>query len=201
MNKEINNNDHEIQQTTDAVNILKKAILQSQARAVKAVNQEQLALYYGVGRYISANTRNKNWGSGMIKAISQHLRNELPGLRGFGETNLKNMRTFYEAWNCIESNSSVVTDELKQNSATYNNTNRQTTEKEENTIRQLELTNLNNFPIVPFLSISFTHHIAILTNVKEWDERLFYIQYAANNKVTSDSLENIIKKDRLRPPI
>lgn len=96
----------------DAVNILKTAILQSQARAAKAVNQEQLALYYGVGRYISANTRNKNWGTGMIKSISQRLRREIPGLRGFGETNLKNMRIFYEAWNNIESNSSVMTDEL-----------------------------------------------------------------------------------------
>ena len=101
------------QQTIDAVNLLKTAILQSQARAVKAVNQEQLALYYGVGRYISANTRNKNWGTGMIKAISQRLRNEIPGLRGFGETNLKNMRIFYEAWNNIESNSSVATDEFE----------------------------------------------------------------------------------------
>ena len=34
------------QQTIDAVNLLKTAILQSQARAAKAVNQEQLALYY-----------------------------------------------------------------------------------------------------------------------------------------------------------
>jgi hypothetical protein len=40
-------------------------------------------------------------------------------------------------------------------------------------IRQLQLTNLNDFPIVPFLSISFTHHITILTKAKEWDERLF----------------------------
>lgn len=195
MSKEIDNNKNEIQQTADAVNILKTAILQSQARAIKAVNQEQLALYYGIGRYISDNTRCKNWGSGMIKAISQRLRNELPGLRGFGETNLKNMRTFYEAWNCIESNSSVTTDELKQISSVDNASYKQTTDNKANTIRQLELTNLNNFPIVPFLSISFTHHITILANAKEWDERLFYIQYAANNKVTSDSLENAIRKD------
>ena len=48
----------------NAVDIIKTAILQSQARAVKGVNQEQLALYYGVGRYISENTRNQKWGSG-----------------------------------------------------------------------------------------------------------------------------------------
>ena len=100
------------QQTIDAVNLLKTAILQSQARAANSVNQEQLALYYGVGRFLSLNTRNKNWGAGMIKSISQRLRSEIPGLRGFGETNLRNMRLFYEAWSGIESNSSVATDEF-----------------------------------------------------------------------------------------
>ena len=51
----------EIQMTSElrvAVQTIKTAILQSQTRAVKGVNQEQLALYYGVGRYISENTRN-----------------------------------------------------------------------------------------------------------------------------------------------
>ena len=95
-----------------AVQTIKTAILQSQARAVKGVNQEQLALYYGVGRYISENTRNQKWGSGALKSINERLRQELPGLRGFSETNLKNMRIFYEAWNMIEANSSVSTDEL-----------------------------------------------------------------------------------------
>ena len=50
----------------------------------------------------------------MMKMISQRLRQELPGLRGFSETNLKNMRSFYEAWNSIEVNSSVTTDEINK---------------------------------------------------------------------------------------
>ncbi len=181
-----------MQQTTDAVNILKAAILQSQARAVKAVNQEQLALYYGIGRYISDNTRNKHWGSGMIGSISQHLRKDLPGLRGFGETNLKNMRAFYEAWNCIEANSSVGTDELKQISSVESDCVAQSSNSEVDTIRQLELTNLGNFPIVQFLSISFTHHIAILTQTKDRDERLFYIRYAADIKIICNLNKSIL---------
>ena len=71
----------------DVVKTIKTAILQSQQRALKAVNQEQLALYYGIGRFISANTRNKNWGKGVIDAISEQLRKELPGLRGFSSRN------------------------------------------------------------------------------------------------------------------
>ena len=96
-----------------AVNVIKTAILQSQARAAKAVNQEQLALYFGIGRYVSANTRKKNWGKGAIEAISSQLRAELPGLRGFSATSMRNMRAFYEEWRLLESNSSVTTDEIQ----------------------------------------------------------------------------------------
>lgn len=195
MAKDIKSNETQDVSLTHAVDTIKTAILQSQLRAVKSVNQEQLALYYGIGRYISANTRNKNWGSGMIKSISQHLRNELPGLRGFGESNLKNMRAFYEAWNTIEQHSSVATGDSTPNSAVATAELAKESDNEDDTIRQLQLTNLVNFPIVAFLSISFTHHSMILTKAKEWDERLFYIQFAADNKVTAEDLEGIIKKD------
>ena len=159
----------------NAVDIIKTAILQSQARAVKAVNQEQLALYYGIGRYISENTRNKNWGTGILKQISDSLRLELPGLRGFSETNLKNMRLFYEAWNSIESNSSVATDEIGSSQSTNGDNALQESDNDKITIRQLQLTNYAEFPLAEFLSISFTHHIAIINHAKDFNERLFYI--------------------------
>lgn len=60
----------------EAVQTIKNAILQSQQRALVAINQEQLALYYGIGRYVSVNTRNRNWGKGFIEAVSEQLRKE-----------------------------------------------------------------------------------------------------------------------------
>ena len=181
----------------NAVDIIKTAILQSQARAAKAVNQEQLALYYGIGRYISANTRNHGWGTGVLKQISDSLRLELPGLRGFSETNLKNMRLFYEAWKSIESNSSVATDEIGSSHSAIRNNGIQDSDNEQITIRQLQLTNYGKFPLAEFLSISFTHHIAIINHVKDFDERLFYIRYCHNYKPTTEDLPNIIKKQDL----
>ena len=38
---------------TIAVQTIKTVILQSQYQAIKLLNKEQLALYYGIGRYIS----------------------------------------------------------------------------------------------------------------------------------------------------
>ncbi len=181
----------------DAVDIIKTAILQSQARAAVAVNQEQLALYYGIGRYISANTRNKNWGTGAIETISRHLRLELPGLRGFGVSSLKNMRLFYEAWQMIEPNSPIAIGELEGRGSQKERGSEEPIDSQDDVIRQLQLANLPDFPLTEFLSISFTHHIRILENVKETDERLFYIRYCHNYKPTTEDLPGIIKKQDL----
>ena len=78
-----------------AVRDIKQAIQRSQARALHAVNNEILSLYYGVGRYVSEHSRQGTWGKSALKAISAQLQKEIPGLTGFSETSLKDMRTFY----------------------------------------------------------------------------------------------------------
>ena len=185
---------NDIKKYQSAVGIIKTAILQSQARATKAVNQEQLALYYGIGRYVSANTRKKNWGKGAIETISSQLRAELPGLRGFSARNIKNMRIFYEGWWLLERpNSAVTTAEFTE----INNNSAVTTAEfaEDREIRQLQLANMPDFPLREFLSISFTHHIAILTKAKAYEERIFYMKYADSYKPTVEDLEKAITQD------
>lgn len=185
------------QEVTTAVSQIRLAILQSQERAVKAVNQEQLALYYGIGRFISANTRSKNWGKGVIDGISNQLKQELPGLRGFGTRQLKNMRSFYEAWFNLESKSAITIAKTETNSAIAIAELFEASENEDNTIRQLQLANYPDFPLAEFLSISFTHHIRIIENTKDLEERLFYIRYCHNYKPTTEDLPQIIKKQDL----
>lgn len=101
---------HDIHQ---AVMDIKTAIMQGQYEAAKGVNRIQLAVYYGIGKYVSQHTRKGVWGSGALDAISEQLRRELPGLRGYSATALRNMRKFYEAWIMLDANSSITTDELK----------------------------------------------------------------------------------------
>ena len=192
-----NNQDIISNEVSSAVVQIRFAIMKSQERAVKAVNQEQLALYYGIGRFISANTRNKNWGKGVIERISNQLKQELPGLRGFGVRQLKNMRTFYEAWYQLENNSAITIAKNENSSAITIDKFEESIENECVIIRQLQLANYPDFPIVEFLSISFTHHIRIIENVKEIDERLFYIRYCHNYKPTTEALPAIIKKQDL----
>ena len=147
----------EIEKSSDevrsAVRLIKAAILQSQARAIQMVNQEQLSLYYGIGRYVSEHSRKGYWGTDAIGTISKQLKSELPGLKGFSEENIKLMRRFYEAWKDIETNSVVGTTEITDfnNSGQTDNsvvgtTDLQKTDSEADSIRQLRLTSDDSFP-------------------------------------------------------
>ncbi|MDR2641754.1 MAG: DUF1016 N-terminal domain-containing protein [Planctomycetaceae bacterium] len=100
---------------SEAIKTIKQAMLKSRYRAAAMVNREMLSLYFGVGEYISNNSRKDFWGTNAIEIISQQLQKELPGLRGFSATNMKNMRLFYGAWSSIFSNRQLSTDDLKTN--------------------------------------------------------------------------------------
>ena len=91
----------DLQTYAEAVKVIKDAILRSQYRAASSANKEQLSLYYGIGCYVSKNSRKGFWGKSAIETISQQLQKELPGLRGFSATNIKNMRSFYEEWSPV----------------------------------------------------------------------------------------------------
>lgn len=183
---------------TIAVKTIKTAILQSQYQAVKLINKEQLALYYGVGRYISQNSRNGYWGTGAIAYISDRLQNELPGLRGFSERNLKNMRTFYEEWQILDTNSAVTTAELQNidYKGNYVPVNDLITLKNEvEGFRQLQLPNFKDLSIEEFFKIGFTHHTEILSQVKTLEERCFYIHLCATELLRVDTLKKLMKED------
>lgn len=175
------------EELANAVQVIKTAIQQSQLKAIKSVNQEQLALYYGVGRYVSVNTRNKNWGKGAIDAISERLSKEMPGLRGFSAPSLRKMRTFYEEWKVLSDNPFVVTNKME--------IDEQNLFVETNELPSVQFTINADFPITAFLDIGFTHHYAIVSKVKDREQRKFYIQFAADTKVKVEDLEKLIESD------
>lgn len=178
---------HLSEELRTAVTAIKQAILQSQYRAAKGVNSEQLSLYFGIGHYISEHSRTGYWGKGAIKSISEQLQRELPGLKGFGERQLKNMRTFYEEWRDYF-NSAALATELKS----IDN---------EDAITAVALPSLIRQPLAAelsaeaFVGISFTHHCEILAKAKDLGERLFYIHQTYINKWDKYKLRELLKQD------
>lgn len=184
----------------NAVHVIKTAILQSQELSARRLNADLLALYFSVGGYISTESRSRLWGSGAIQSISEQLQKELPGLRGFGASSIKNMRQFYEQWSDY-----IIRQPLAGES--------QEEENEKDIIRQpsaVELQRTNGIPVAPlnfrqtlfdintahdFLSISFSHHMEILNKTATVEQRIFYIQQTATNKWDKYKLRELLKQD------
>ena len=169
----------------NAVSTIKQAILQSQYRAAKLVTGEQLSLYFGIGGYVSANSREGTWGTGAIDRISEQLRRELPGLRGFSATSIKKMRTFYEFW-CQYINRPPMAVDF------------QTTE--DKAVIDIDSFALQKWsPLAveinreEFLSVSFSHHTEILDKTKDIHEVLFYIHQTVLHKWDKYDLRDRLK--------
>ena len=135
-------------------------------QAFFALNRIQLALYFAIGKYLSQHTRKGVWGEGALAAISEQLRKELPGLRGFSETQMKDMRRFYEAWDMLDSNSAVATAEFISCNSAVATAELQDIENQIDIFHTLSITNIPNFPVEDFFKVPFTHHSAIISGTK-----------------------------------
>ncbi len=191
-----------------AVKQIKTAILKSRYEAAALANKELLKLYFGIGQYVSFHSRNKNWGKGAIDSISSLLQQELHGLRGFSATNIRNMRIFYEEWECMqpflidkkEPLFQFSEEELNRQllSAELKNQNRQLATGDLNDsflIQQLATAELENEWVELFLKVPFTQHRLIIRGAEVMEERVFYIQKVATEFWSFETLKHHLKSD------
>jgi len=178
--------------------VIKDAILRSQFRAVSSVNREQLSLYYGIGQYVSRNSRKGFWGTSAIEQIATMLHKEVPGLRGFSAANIKKMRVFFEEWHPVI-NRSFKMSEINSS------------ENKEDKIRSLSMSDLrvnddlllieirqlstDKFEWTDFFKIGFTHHSEILMKAKPIDARFFYIHECATRFWKVETLKDYLRAD------
>ena len=78
----------------DWLNQLKTQIRSSQQRAILAVNQELVMLYWQIGQNILQRQDQQGWGAKVIERLSKDLSAEFPEIKGFSTRNLKYMRKF-----------------------------------------------------------------------------------------------------------
>lgn len=175
-----------VQQYKQAVSVIKEAILHSQYKAAKMVTGEELSLNFGIGAYVSNRSRQEKWGTSIIDNISEQIRRELPGLRGFSARSIRNMRTFYEYWKqFLIWQPSAAKLQLSINQDTID----------------IECFSLQKWSPVAieinreeFLGISFSHHLEILQKTKDIQEVLFYIHQTILHKWDKYDLRNRLKE-------
>lgn len=82
------------QLVTDAVN----RVRQGQIKALKAVNQEQIQLYWDLGKMIVERQELYKWGKSVVENLATDLQKEFQGMMGMSAANLWRMRAFYLAY-------------------------------------------------------------------------------------------------------
>ncbi len=73
---------------------IKHRIQQAQVKAVLAVNQELLLLYWAIGKQILEVQEKADWWDKVVAQLAKDLKNEFPWMSWFSRTNLMNMRRF-----------------------------------------------------------------------------------------------------------
>lgn len=175
-----------------AAETIKTAILNGQYEAAKGVNRVQLLTNYAIGKYVSMNTRNGVWGTGALRAISERLRKLLPGLRGYGETQLKEMRLFYEGWSFLDTKSSVTTDDLPCDNSSVATDELQLADPVEDIMGLIKVATPADFPMEDFLNTPFTHHSTILRKCESNEERYYYMHRCVEEHLAVERLKVVI---------
>ena len=192
----------EVQQIRNAINI-------SRYRAAKLANAEMLRLYYSVGKFISLNTRNAKWGTGALKSISNQLQQEMPGLKGFSEGNMRKMRLFYEAWQPVfEPHLLPIADHIELFDFRSTLPNELESAENQSIVKCSPVANelgnekcspvaneLDAADIEQFLRVGFTMHIDIIAQTENDAERWFYIRKVARDFIGKRQLHQMLASD------
>lgn len=159
---------------------VKNQIVHSRYLAARLVNREQLLLYFVIGKRLSEKVASEKWGTKVIEQIAVDLQKELPGLRGFSFTNLKNMRQFADEY------LPTLIGQLMTAKLQY-------ADNEDNTISQMASVQFEGLTPELFFGVGFSQHTLLLNKCKVWKERLFYLRKSVENHWTHEMLEWQIK--------
>jgi predicted nuclease of restriction endonuclease-like (RecB) superfamily len=84
-------------------------IHRSRENALRKVNEELILLYWNVGKYISEQMENQNWGSSYIDELAKFISMNCPEIKGFNRRGLYRLKQFYETYKDNEFVSPLLT--------------------------------------------------------------------------------------------
>jgi predicted nuclease of restriction endonuclease-like (RecB) superfamily len=187
-------------------------------RAIGLANAESLMTYWTIGAFVSLRLKSAEWGAKTVEALCDYLKTRKPALKGYGRRNIYNMVAFYESYSSVEFNS--VSERLRldefvqmpsaqiEQGAIVQPLSAQICES--GVLRPVALKRgnkeivqmasaqfdeeqrcLNAFPL--FLALTtFSNHLEILGRCHSMEEKVFYILYAARERLTHKEMRQSI---------
>lgn len=144
---------------------LKAQINAARVRASLSVNRELILLYYKIGQLILQKQNEEGWGSKIIEKVSQDLRKSFPEMKGLSITNLSSMKRFADIYG--------------------------------SEVKQLEFIHQAGGELAesPIFNIPWRHHVEIMEQVSDLNERTWYIRETIRNGWSRNVLMHQIKSN------
>ena len=162
-------------------------VYQNRLKASCATNSYLLDFYWKLGRDIEAKQYANTYGSGFYKNLSQDLKNEMPGVKGFSPINLRYMSKFFKLYAPLYRNI-PQTAELFSDSLS-----------DSNVPQVAEQSKKRQQPVDDFkmlLSIPWDHHRRIIDKCKDdMNKALFFVRKTWENNWGRDALLNWLDTD------
>ncbi len=92
---------NQLSEHNDYISFLKNIKLEIQSariRVSKTVNRELISLYWKIGEAIVEKQEKLGWGKSVVEQLSEDIRKEFEGIRGYSARNLWDMKRFYEQY-------------------------------------------------------------------------------------------------------
>ena len=166
---------------------LKERFYSHRLKASCATNGYLLDFYWKLGRDIEAKQYTNTYGSGFYKNLSQDLKHEMPGVKGFSPINLRYMSKFFKLYTPLYRNipqtAELFSDSLSDSIVP------QVAEQFEKRQQPVDDFNL-------LFSIPWDHHRRIIDKCKDdMDKALFFVRKTWENNWGRDALLNWLDTD------
>ena len=149
------------------LNEIKQKFQSSQIKASIQVNSTLLEFYWNLGNEIVEKQKNSTWGSGFLQQLSIDLSAELPDVKGFSYTNIKNIRQWFLFWQ-------QAVGELEST-------------KSQQLVGESSIENTKQV-VSQILQIPWGHNVAIIQKCKNMQEALYYVQNTIKNGISRSVL-------------
>ena len=180
-------NHTELEKQFEYINTL---IEQHRSSAINKVNTEALLTNWEVGQYISQQLNSAHWGAKVVSDLADYLKRMNPKRRGYSKRNLYNMVKFYDLYS-VKDFARLTTSLKIEEIVQFPTAQFEECEIVQLPTAQFRATDLE--PIPKLLCITtFTNHVEILNRCKSYEERVFYMLYAAHQRLNTEELRRCI---------
>lgn len=152
---------------------IKQQVQSAQSKAIVAVNNSLIQLYWNMGKMIADNQAFFEGRNNYVEQLAKDLRAEFPEMKGFSRANLFFIRKFYQFYT---GNGSVLQAVRLEEKMPVPFSLQQPVALENNDSVQQPV-RLNNI----LASVPWGHHVVLINKLKDPEEALFYLHQTMEN--------------------